>query len=174
MNEGATYVGPSADTLGNDTDAEFDPLTVTLVSGPAHGTLVLNPDGSFTYTHDGSETVSDSFQYLVNDGSLDSNVATVNITVIPVNDAPIGVDDVFTTPSGLTFNEVVGVLANDSDAEFDPVVAILAAGPANGTLSLNADGSFTYIPNTGFFGTDSFSYLPNDGSLFGNLTTVTV
>ena len=153
---------------------EFDPLTAVLVSGPTNGSLVLNPDGSFTYIHDGSETIADVFQYRVSDGSDSSNVASVTITIVPVNDAPIGVDDSFTVSSGIALTEFLGVAANDTDAEFDRVIAVLAAGPSNGTLSLNADGSFTYTPDAGFYGIDAFTYLPNDGSLSGNLTTVTI
>ena len=174
LSEGGTYIGPIADTMGNDTDAEGDPLTASLVAGPVNGTLILNPDGSFTYTHDGSETTTDSFQYRVNDGSLNSNVATVTVSVIPVNDAPIGNTDAYSTLIGIGLNELVGVLANDTDAEFDAITAILTTPPTNGTILLNANGSFTYTPNAGFFGSDSFSYLPNDGTLSGNLTTVNI
>ncbi len=174
LNEGSVYIGNSLDLLGNDSDAEGSPLTVSLVNGPINGSLVLNPDGSFTYSHDGSETVTDSFQYRINDGSLDSNIASVTITITPVNDAPVGIDDSYTMPSGLAFDEWVGVLANDSDAELDSLIGILSTAPANGTVILNPDGSFTYTPNSGFSGNDSFSYLPYDGASFGNVTTVSL
>ena len=75
--------------LGNDTDVDGDTLTAVLVSGPAHGTLTLNADGSFTYTPDANYNGSDSFTYKANDGSADSNVATVSLTVSAVNDAPV-------------------------------------------------------------------------------------
>ncbi len=73
-------------------------LAVSVVSGPAHGSLTLNADGTFSYTHDGSETTTDSFTYKLNDGSADSNTATVSITVTPVNDAPFA--DPVLTDSG--------------------------------------------------------------------------
>jgi hypothetical protein len=66
------------------------------------------------------------------------------------------------------------VLANDSDANGDPLTAILASGPANGSLSLNANGSFTYTPNAGFAGTDSFTYKANDNAVDSPAATVNI
>ena len=84
--------------LDNDTDPEDDLLSAVPADGPAHGILDLMDNGTFTYTHDGGETVSDSFTYYANDGECDSDAtATVNITINPVNDPPIAVDD---GPSG--------------------------------------------------------------------------
>ena len=76
--------------LGNDTDVDGDTLTAVAASaGPAHGTLTLNADGSFTYTPAANYNGTDSFTYKANDGTADSNVATVTITVDAVNDAPV-------------------------------------------------------------------------------------
>ena len=89
LNEGAivtTLQNGESTVLFNDTDVENSSLTVTLVSNTNNGTLTLNTDGTFSYEHDGSETTSANFAYKVNDGNLDSNTATVNITVNPVND----------------------------------------------------------------------------------------
>ena len=77
------------DVLANDTDFEGDPLTVELVEGPRHGTATRTADGTVTYGHDGSETTRDQFRYRVNDGSADSEAATVTITLTGVNDAPV-------------------------------------------------------------------------------------
>src|SRR5690606_12930329 len=82
------------DILGNDTDADGDSLMAELVSGPEHGTLTQNADGSFTYTPDADYNGTDSFTYKAADSTSDSNAATVSITVNPVNDAPVAVDDV--------------------------------------------------------------------------------
>jgi VCBS repeat-containing protein len=84
-----TLTGGAASVLTNDTDAENDALTAALASGPSSGSLTLNPDGSFSYTHDGSGTVSDSFSYRASDGSTASNMVSVTITVSPVNAAPV-------------------------------------------------------------------------------------
>ncbi len=174
VNEGENYQGVASEVLANDFDSEGSSLTALLVSGPAHGTITLNPDGSFVYQHDGTETTTDSFQYRVNDGSLNSNIATVRLQVIAVNDAPLGAVDDHVVFAGFTLRDLVGVLANDGDLENDPLIAVLVSPAANGSVTLNANGSFEYSPNAGFFGIDTFSYVPNDGSLSGKLTVVTV
>ena len=58
-----------------------------------------------------------------------------------------------------------GVLGNDADPDGDPLTAVLVSGPSHGTLTLNANGSFTYTPNANFNGTDSFTYRASDGTL---------
>ena len=165
--------------LTNDTDTESDPLTSALVvaSGPANGTLTLNADGSFTYTPNAEFNGSDSFRYTANDGLLDSNEATVTITVNAVNDAPVAFDEAYATNEDNVLNVALpGVLANDTDTESDPLTSaiVVASGPANGTLTLNADGSFTYTPDADFNGSDSFRYTANDGLLDSNEGTVTI
>ena len=133
--------------LGNDSDPDGDPLTAVLVSGPSHGSLTLNANGSFTYTPAADFAGSDSFTYRASDGTADSNVATVTITVTAVNDAPVAADDAYSTAedTALTVRRA-GVLGNDSDPDGDPLTAVLVSGPSHGTLTLNADGSFTYTP----------------------------
>jgi VCBS repeat-containing protein len=74
--------------LGNDSDPDHNPLSAVLVSGPSHGTLTLNPDGSFTYTPASNHTGSDSFTYQASDGTLTSELATVTLTVTAINDPP--------------------------------------------------------------------------------------
>jgi uncharacterized delta-60 repeat protein len=92
-----------------------------------------------------------------------------------INTPPIANDDSFSTRINSTLNvQSPGVLGNDSDADGDALIALLAAGPMNGTLSLNSDGSFTYIPNSGFTGTDSFTYWASDGFANSNLAMVTI
>jgi VCBS repeat-containing protein len=93
VDEDATLSVPTPGVLGNDTDAEGDPLTATLVTGPSDGTLTLNANGSFGYTPDPNFTGDDTFTYKANDSTSDSNVATVTITVNPVPD-PIHIDGV--------------------------------------------------------------------------------
>src|SRR5213075_1686428 len=156
--------------LANDTHIDRDPITASLVDSPAHGTLGLNSDGSFTYTPALNYNGPDSFTYKANDGQADSPTnATVSITVTPVNDPPgtsggIVADDAYTTPEDTTLTVVApGVLANDSDIDGDPITAILVDSPAHGTLSLNSDGSFSYTPALNYNGPDSFTYKANDG-----------
>ena len=165
--------------LTNDTDADGDPLTASLVvaSGPTDGTLTLNADGSFDYTPDPGFNGTDSFRYTASDGLLASNEATVSITVNAVNDPPVAADDAYAVDEDNVLNVALpGVLVNDSDPESDPLTSaiVVASGPANGTLTLNANGSFTYTPDADFSGSDSFRYTANDGLLDSNEATVTI
>ncbi|MEQ8790122.1 MAG: Ig-like domain-containing protein [Pirellulaceae bacterium] len=165
IDQGSTLaVGAAAGVLANDNNGDPTGLTASVVGQPAHGTLTLNADGSFIYTPDAGFVGIDSFTYIASDGSEDSNVARATITVIAPNDAPQAVDDAYTVDgdSSLSVSAAQGVLVNDSDAEQDPVTAVLVAGPAHGVVTLNADGSFTYTPTFGFVGEDSFTYVAAD------------
>ena len=95
----------------NDTDVDVsDTLSVTNVSLATNGTVVNNNNGTVTYTHDGSETTSDSFTYTINDGTVDSSVATVNVTVTAINDEPL-----LTALTAVTIEEL-GTLSIDAGA----------------------------------------------------------
>ena len=160
--------------LGNDSDPEGG-LSAVKVANPAHGTLVLNANGSFTYTPTANFSGTDSFTYKANDGAADSNVVTVTITVTAVNDPPVAVNDTYSTPRGVPL--VVagpGVLGNDTDVEGASLSAAKASDPAHGTVTLNADGSLVYTPQLAFTGTDSFTYKASDGAAQSNAATVTV
>jgi len=169
--EGATYLGTA---LGNDLDSASLTFAVVGLGTTTNGTIVVNADGSFTYTHNGSETLSDSFEFTVSDGVL-SDTGLFTITVTPVNDAPVAVDDSYNTNEDqtLTVNSASGVLSNDTDAESNPLTATKLTNPAHGTLSyFNANGSFRYKPSTNYFGTDSFTYKTTDSN--GAISTATV
>jgi VCBS repeat-containing protein len=174
--EGDPLTIAAAGVLTNDTDADGDPLSAVVVTGPAHGTLQLNADGSFTYTPADDYSGPDAFEYVANDGLADSNVATVTITVNPLNDAPVAVDDNYSTQVNTTLDVAAlnGTLNNDSDGDNDPLTAQLVTGPSNGTLDLAADGSFSYIPNADFVGQDTFTYVANDGTADSEPATVTI
>lgn len=177
VNEGASLNIPAGTgVLSNDTDAEASPLNATKVSDPAHGTLTLNPNGSFIYTHDGSETNSDSFTYKPNDGASDGNTVTVTITINPVNDAPVAVADAYSLNEGgtLAVPAATGVLANDSDAEGSVITAVLVTTTIHGTLTFNPNGSFTYVHDGSETTNDSFTYRPNDGLTNGSPVTVSL
>jgi large repetitive protein len=150
--------------LANDADVDGDPLSAALVTGPQHGAVTLNGDGTFAYTPAPNYNGADSFTYKANDGAADSNVATVSITVNPVNDAPVAANDHFTVNEDQTLAVAApGVLANDTDVDGDALKAILIDPPSFGALTLNADGSFTFTPPANVYGTTAFSYKANDG-----------
>jgi gliding motility-associated-like protein len=142
--------------LSNDNDANGDAITAVLVSGPAHGSLVLNANGSFTYTPSGN--TNDSFTYKANDGTVSGN--TVTVTLAHANSNPVANDDTYTTNQNTA--KTGNVLSNDTDPDGNTLTASLVTAPVNGTIVLNADGSFTYTPNNNYSGSDSFTYLVCD------------
>ena len=161
--------------LANDTDADGDELAAIQQSPASNGTAVMDGTGSFTYTPDAGFSGIDSFTYWATDGLAHSDPATVTITVNPVNQPPVAADDSSTTNEDTPLTVAApGVLANDADPDGDPLTAVLATGPANGSVTLSADGSFLYIPVGGFSGTDSFTYRANDGTVDSNPATVTI
>ncbi|TDB61342.1 Ig-like domain-containing protein, partial [Arundinibacter roseus] len=150
----------SGNVLTNDSDPDGDPLTASLISGPDNGTVVLNPDGSYTYTPDPGFVGEDVFCYAASDG-IASDTACVAVTVqpnpTPANDAPIALNDNTQTTEGTPLS--VNVLANDVDPDGDALQnPTVVQAPANGTASVNADGTITYTPNSGFIGTDTLTY----------------
>jgi VCBS repeat-containing protein len=174
-NEDTQLNVPAAGVLANDADVDGDTLSAILVTGPSHGSLSLNSDGSFLYTPNGNYNGADSFTYKANDGTVNSNVATVTLTINPVNDPPVAADDSYSTNEDTPLQIAAsGVLANDSDVDGDTLTAAVVSGPAHGTLSLNSDGSFLYTPGADFNGTDSFTYRANDGQADSNTAKVTI
>src|SRR5260221_46787 len=149
-------------------DVEGDHLTYSLVAGPQHGSVSFNTDGTYTYTPTGDYNGADSFTYKASDGSLTSNTGTVNLTVTPVNDAPVA----DTAASNISAHTLLDAIATASDVEGDPLSYSLVAGPQHGSVSFNADGTYTYTPTGDYNGADSFTYKASDGSLTSNTGTV--
>jgi VCBS repeat-containing protein len=200
VDEGATLNVAAPGVLSNDTDADLpgDTLTVNAVNGlPANvgvatatatGTVTVNADGSYSYVHDGSETFTDSFTYTLSDGVNTSNVATVTITINPVNDnAPVAVNDTGATDENTVLNVAApGVLANDSDMDTGDTFTVTAydAVSTNGAgVTVNADGSYTYDPTgsatlqalaAGDSLDDTFTYTIADSQLTTAMATVTI
>jgi len=175
VDEDSPLIIAAPGVLGNDSDVDGDSLTSSFVTGPSNGTVTLNGDGSFTYTPNGNWNGTDSFTYKANDGVLDSNAATVTITVKPVNDAPVAVGDTYSTDEDTTLNIATpGVLGNDSDVDGGSITALSVIGVSHGALTLNTDGSLTYTPSADWNGTDSFTYKANDGALDSGMATVTI
>ncbi|WP_221893979.1 Ig-like domain-containing protein [Bathymodiolus japonicus methanotrophic gill symbiont] len=127
----------------------------------SNGVLALDPDGSFTYTPTRLLDGTDTFSYHANDGTFDSNIVTVTITVNHINHPPIAQDDGYKTPEDtrLKVTSAKGVLHNDTDPDVhDTLHAIKVTDPGHGSLTLNADGSLVYTPNANYNGLDSFTY----------------
>src|SRR4029078_13692445 len=154
-----TLIACAPRVVPNDSDPDGDTLQALLVTPPSHGDLRLDATGRFVYVPNTNFSGADSFTYRANDGTLDSSVATARITIIPVNAPPVANDDAFTLTEDTTLTiSAPGVLGNDVDPDGDRLTAILMTPPAHGNLTLDLAGSFVYLPNTNFNGSDSFSY----------------
>ena len=174
-NEDVTLAIAAPGVLTNDTDVDSPSLTAALVSGPANGTLALSANGSFNYAPNSNFNGTDSFTYRASDGTANSNIATVTITVNAVNDAPMANSDNYSVNEDNTLTVAApGVLSNDTDVENNSLTAGLVSGPSKGTLTFNANGSFTYTPNANFNGADAFMYKANDGAADSNPATVVI
>jgi subtilisin-like proprotein convertase family protein len=173
--EDTALVMTAASLLANDTDYDRDTLSISAWTTPANGTLTRATTGNFTYTPKANWFGIDTFTYTVSDGYGGTATATVAITVTPVNDAPVARNDSFTTNQNipLTFTPLQ-LLNNDTDIDGDALSVTAWTVPTRGTLVRNTDGSFTYTPNTGFHGTDSFSYTISDGQLTASATVTIV
>jgi len=167
---------PAPGVLGNDSDPDGDPFNAVLVSTTVHGALFLNGSGAFTYEPFPGFTGEDTFTYHATDGQANGNTATVTIVVNETaNTAPTAIDDDFSTgPQVALAIAAPGLLQNDSDPDGDPLTAALQTAPANGAVTLDPDGSFTYTPDAGFSGVDSFIYRVNDGRGGSDTATVTI
>jgi len=183
VDEGAT-INTLSDGLDsvllNDTDVEGDQLTAVLVSSPSHAdSFSLGSDGNFRYIHDGSETTSDSFTYVANDGLDQSTVVVVTLSINPVSDAPVGVADSYSVATSSTIDTfsdgLDSVLDNDSDIEGDELTAVLVSSPSHAaSFSLGSDGHFTYTHDGSESSSDTFRYKANDGTSDSNVVTVTI
>ena len=161
-------------------DADNDPLTITLLTQPTHGTLTTLPDGAFKYIPNTGYAGTDYFTYSVNDGVYSSPAATVilNVTNSPpvaANlDYSVNYDTTLAVPAWTTGTGVQGVIANSTNADNDPLTLTVLTQPTDGTLQMMADGGFLYTPNTDFVGTDSFTYKLFDGAALSNVATVDI
>ncbi|MEO1706898.1 MAG: Ig-like domain-containing protein [Pseudomonadota bacterium] len=254
------------DVLGNDNDPDGDPLTITGTSAPQNGVVVINPDGTLTYTPDANFTGTDTFTYTIDDGNggTDEAMVTVNVpaepdqpVAAPIVDmmnldsdtiTPVDVSDSFSDPDGdpLTFSAnglppglmidpetgvitgtidpdasqggpytvtitatdpggdlastsfvwtvtnpvplaidnsattpedtpiTLAVLADDNDPDGDPLTVTAVTPPTNGTVTINPDGTVTYLPDPQFNGTDTFTYTIDDGNGGTDTAMVTI
>ena len=150
---GAYNAPINGNVLTNDTDPNGDTLSASLTTGPAHGTVVLNPNGTFTYTPTSGFSGTDTFTYTVcmpaPNGSM-CDTATETIVV-----GPKATDDTYATPlnTPMTGGDVTTGDAYPAGSTFTKT-----SDPAHGSVTWNGDGTFTYTPDTDFTGTDTFTY----------------
>jgi VCBS repeat-containing protein len=174
----ALSVSAAQGVLANDADHNGQSLTAVLAAngGPAHGTVTLNADGSFTYTPNAGYAGADSFTYIASDSLSTGTPTKVTLNVAAGTPVTHAASYAVQTGQVLTEDAAHGVLVGDTDTNGLSLTASLATngGPAHGALALNADGSFTYTPNAGFSGTDSFTYIASDSLSAGAPTTVTL
>jgi gliding motility-associated-like protein len=176
VDEDAVLQGTSL--LANDSDPEGTVLTALAeTKATAHGQVVINADGTYTYTPNHDYNGSDSFTYQVCDNYVDvqCNAGTVNITVNPVQDAPVAGPDIFSTLEDTKLVVTCDcVLINDFDADGDPLTGAIVETVKHGTIAFQPDGTFEYMPDQDFFGTDTFTYTATDGIDTTPATLVTI
>lgn len=168
---GETLTVPAPGVLGNDKSPGQLPLKAILIGEPLEGIVTLNTNGSFSYTPSSDYSTQDSFTYRADNG-LSSNTATVVITILDPNGPPVAVDDAYELNVDETLTVAApGVLANDIDPLSGVMTAKLDAKPSHGEVTLSADGAFTYVPDAGYAGTDTFTYQADNGQP-SNVATV--
>ncbi|MBK9447961.1 MAG: tandem-95 repeat protein [Bacteroidetes bacterium] len=152
--------------LGNDFDAENDPLAVTLIGGPLHGTAAMNLN-NLDYTPGFNYVGFDTIVYRVCDNALPvgCDTATIIITILPINDNPLAVDDSITLPNDTT-QVNVPIIVNDSDPESGVLSITIGCPPAHGTATVNTNTlQIVYVPDPTYIGLDSLCYiLCDDGN----------
>jgi uncharacterized repeat protein (TIGR01451 family) len=154
--------------LNNDSDVDGDTLAISAFTQPAHGTVTCTATAC-TYSPDADFFGTDTFTYTVSDGNGGTDVATVTMTVTPVNDAPVARDDARSTPEDTAI--VVAVTGNDSDVEGNALTVVAHSPASFGTVTCGAT-TCTYTPGPDFNGSDSFTYTISDGA--GGTATATV
>src|SRR4051812_10764504 len=155
-------------------DVDGDALTYSIVTNGAKGTATITnaSTGAFSYTPNLNANGSDSVTFRVSDGTLTSNTATVSITIVAVNDAPVAAN------KSVSSNEdsAVSSTVSATDVEGDALSYVVIANGAKGTAVITnaTTGAFTYTPNANANGTDTFTFRASDASLDSNVATVTV
>ncbi|MCK5636266.1 MAG: tandem-95 repeat protein, partial [Thermoplasmatales archaeon] len=161
-NEDSTLYVSTPGVLANDTDPDNDILTAEKLSDPSYGMLTFDSNGSFNYVPDGNYVGYDSFTYWAYDGSNYSNIATVHINIIQINDPPIANDDTFEVEQDSVDNQF-DVLFNDVDFDGDDLTIISVTMPEFGSVTY--DGNYVYYtPNQYYIGSDQFEYNITDGT----------
>jgi cold shock CspA family protein len=155
-------------------DPEGGPITISLRRLPGNGTVRLD-GGTALYAPNADWHGTDTFTYVVSDGTNESPAYTITVAVRPVNDPPVPADDAYEVAAGDTLDvPPPGLLGNDIDIDGDPLVVVVATDPAHGTLTVGRDGSFTYRPLAGYAGSDAFTYRVQDAAGEGAVARVDI
>jgi Bacterial Ig domain len=166
-------VAASEGVLVNDTGIG---RTAAKLTNPAHGTVTLNANGSFTYQPTAGYVGSDSFTYearILNLGILLTDPATVRLTI--TNAAPTAANDSYSMTMGGTLTVAApGVMANDNDSDGDAITATKVTDSGSGSVNLSASGGFTFSPGGSFTGLRTFTYRLSDGIASSNTATVSI
>jgi hypothetical protein len=166
--------------LTNDRDPEASPLIVITapITVPTKGYVIINSDGSYTFTPNPGAVGNDAFCYAISDVKGLKDTACVIITIVPnlsptVNNQPIAVDDNTKTYQGVPV--LINIVANDKDPDLLPLNnPTKLTNPTNGNVIINGDGTVTYTPKAGFTGMDSFTYSICDTGVPSKCDTATV
>lgn len=152
------------------TDPDSSALTYAIVASSTNGTVTTPVSNQLTYMPNLNFNGTDSFTFKASDGTLESNVATVTISVLPVNDAP--------TADGqsvsVSKNNSLTISLSGSDVEGSALTYLIETNPQSGVLGAVSGNQVTYTPANGFTGSDSFVFKTNDGELNSATATVTI
>ncbi len=198
VTDGGTFLGTVSGPISIIAAADGEAFAFARASGVIAGQLEeFESGGRFTIASNGSisatlldgTVITGNLNFLAHTASGDFSSTEDGVVTsgtwmvtrqlplpVPPNIAPVAVNDAYEVLANrtLTVGSAEGVLANDSDAEGDTLSAVLASTAPNGTLTLNSNGGFTYTPDRGFTGADSFTYKSSDGGLESNVATVTI
>jgi large repetitive protein len=153
-------------------DLEGNPLTFSASTLPLHGTVTILSNGAFTYVPTSNYFGADSFGFTVRDGMATSTAATISLTLDPVPDTPIAVNDIYSLNQDTTF--LIPVMMNDADVDSTVLTLTGYTNPTQGTLIVSGTG-FSYTPTTGYIGPDSFTYqITDETSLTSNTAVVSL
>ena len=154
----------TSNLFANDINDDKKQSSLGGITNLVNGKAVINADGNIEFTPDAEFSGTASFDYTVSDG-FESDTASIEITVNPVNDSPVLVNDTVPAIDEDTSTTILAEILLDNDSDIDgDTLNIIAADSENGTAIVNADGNIEFIPAANFNGTTSFDYTVSDGT----------